>query len=291
MASAKSTRTGLRRSTRLSGSPDGEVDEVPSDPLAELVGDTVAEEPALAPAPATGVAQEENLPEVAETVIEEPAAAGSPEVDEAREVDDREAALGFGRKRPRRSIPAPSPELASQDASEEPEPVVKRPRKEVSQLKKQKSPAKQRQPKAPRARKTGPESKSKSRRKSKGDGDGGDEGDPGRSVVGIAVQRFTKIQNQGDDSDDEDVLNTMKLHSDRGRFNAIDILAQMCKEVIRKTLKTFKDALGEAQDAPTKRELQAKVSALGAFQEEVHTRLLEHVSPSINKDGRLRYHR
>lgn len=287
MASAKSTRTGLRRSTRLSGSPDEEVDEIPSDPPAEPVDDTIAEEPA--PAPATGVAEEENLPEVAETVIEEPAAAGSPEVDEAREVDDREAALRLGRKRPRRSIPAPSPELASQDASEEPEPVVKRPRKEVSQLKKQKSPAKQRQPKAPRARKTGPGSKSKSRRKSKGDGD--DEGEPGRSVVAIAVQRFTEIQSREDDSDDEDVLNTMKLHSDRGRFNAIDVLAQICKEVIRKTLKTFKDALGEAQDSPTKRELQAKVSALGAFQEEVHTRLLEHVSPSINKDGRLRYYR
>lgn len=273
VASAESTRTGLQRSTQPSGSPDGEVNELASDPPAEPVDDSITEKLAHV----EGVAQDDDIPEVAETVIEEHAAAEPPEVDEAREIDDREAARRLGRKRARRNIPAPSPELASQDASEEPEPDVKRLRKEVSQTKKQKSPAKQRQPKAPRARKARPESKS--RRKSKGDGD--EEPDSGRSAVGIAVQRFTKIRSQGGDSDDEDVLNNMTLHPDRGRVNAIDVLAQICKELIHYTLKTFKDALREAQDAPTKKELRVKISALGAFQEELRTRLLEHVSPLL----------
>lgn len=267
LASAKSTRTGLRRSTRLSGSPDEEVNEL--DPPAEPVDDSIAEKVAHV----EGVAQDDNIPEVAEIVIEEHAAAESPEVDEAREIDDREAARRLGRKRPRRNIPGPSPELASQDASEESEPVMKRPRKDVSQPKNHKSPAKQRQPKAPRARKARPETKS--RRKPKGDGD--EEADSGRSAVGIAVQRFTKIRSQGEDSD-EDVLNNMTIHPDRGRVNAIDVLAQICKEVIHHTLKTFKDALREAQDTPMKKELRVKISALGAFHEELRTRLLEHVS-------------
>lgn len=261
LASAKSARTGLRRSTRLSGSPDGDVNELASDPPAVPEVDTIAEEPT------SDATQDAGLPEVAETVIEEPTAADSPEVDEAREIDDREAARRLGRKRPRRSIPAPSPELASEDAAEEPEPIAKRPRREAPPKKKKKSPAKQRQPKAPRVKQSEPES----RRKSKGDAAGG-------PPVGIAIQRFTRIRRHVDDSDDEDVLNTMTTYSSRDGVNAIDVLSQMCGEIIGATLKTFKEAFREAQDAPTKKELRVKISALGAFQEELRTRLLEHVS-------------
>lgn len=265
LASAKSTRTGLRRSTRLSGSPDGEDNELASDLQAVTVDDTIAEEPA------TAAFQDDSIPEVAETIIEEPAEVESPEVDEAREINDREAAHRLGRKRPRRSIPAPSPELASEEASEEPEPepVAKRPRKEAPP-KKKKSPAEQRQPKAPRAKQTKPNS----RRKSKGEQEDAAHGPP----VGIAVQRFSKIRSRGDDSDDDDVLNTTIPHTNRKDVNAIDVLAQMCEEVIGATLKKYKESFKEAQDAPTKKELRVKISALGAFQEELRTRLLEHVS-------------
>lgn len=260
LASARSTRTGLRRSTRLSGSPDGNANELASGaPVAGSEEGTIAEEPG------PDVAQDDSIPEVAETVVEEPIEIDSPEVDEAREIDDREAARRLGRKRIRRSIPAASPELASEDVAEEP--IAKRPRQEAPLKKKKKSPAKQRQPKGPRAQ----QSKSESKRKPKGDQDAA--GPP----VGIAVQRFTRIRRRGDDSDGEDVLNSMVPHSNRDGVNAIDVLAQMCKEISGVTLNKMKESFREAQDAPTKKELRVKISALGAFQEELRTRLLEHV--------------
>lgn len=279
LTSAKSTRTGLRRSTRLSGSPDGEVHELASDPLAAPVDETIAEE-----AP-TDAAQDEDAPEVAETVIEEePTVAESPEVevDEAREIDDREAARRLGRKRSRRSLPAPSPEIEAEDeAAVEEEPVAKRPRREkeaaARKRKRKTSPVRQRQPKAPRAKqaKPKPQSRRKSRKGNQQDDNEDDEDSPAEAPrVGIAVQRFAG----NNDSDDEDVLNSFKPHSDRNDVNAIDLLAQLCEEVIGATLKRFKKSSEEAEDAPTRKELKVKVSALRAFQEELRTRLLEHVS-------------
>lgn len=271
LPSAKSTRTGLRRSTRLSSSPGDKNTKLASDPPAVPDDDddaTIPEEPVAAEGDNQ---QEESVPEIAETVVEEPtkAAAASPEIGQAREIDDREAAHRLGPKRSRRNIPAPSPELLSEEAEEaEEEPVVKRPRKEAPS-KKKKSPAKQRQPKAPRAKRS--KKPEPSKRKSKSDASGA--GAP----VGVTVQRFTRIRPRGDGSDDEDdILNTVIPHSNREGVNAIDVLAQMCEEVIGKTVTVFKEEFAEA-DAATKRELKVKISSLGAFREELRTRLLEHV--------------
>ena len=58
----------------------------------------------------------------------------------------------------------------------------------------------------------------------------------------------------------------------------IDVLSQICDEVIESSLETLHEAAVNAKDAPTKREFRTKLRALEAFQEELRTRLLEHVS-------------
>lgn len=264
VASASSHRTSLRRSTRLSGSPDDEVNEVASDPS------IASEEAGGAHVSSDGLAQEDISGEVAETVVDESTVLPGEEAEEAQEINDTDAALHIGRKRPRRSQPALSPEL-SPDSPEEA--VVKRPRKAPPL--ERKSPAKQRQPKAPRAKTNKPAAPRKKR----------DEDTAG--AVAIRIQRFTqpKFQADEDDSGDEDPLSSTIPYASRSGVNAVDVFAQMCEEIMGKSVEKIKEGMRTAEDAATKKELRVKLLALQAFREEVRTRLLEHVSPSILLSG------
>lgn len=258
LASARSARTGLRRSARVSSSPDDKINELSSDLPAiveENNGSIVSAEDSL---------QEENILEIAETVVDESVADALTETKEQQEIAHIEAPSRIGRGRPPPRIPAGSPELISDDVAEEPS--IKRPQREPPP--KKKSPAKQRQPKAPRAKQDKPRPARKRR--------GVEDTEP---PVGINIQRFTKRKRDGGgESDDEDILNSNIPHANRSGVNCIDVLAQLCEEIIGATLEKVKEALKEAQDAPTRKELRIKVTALEAFREELRTRLLEHVS-------------
>lgn len=259
LALARSSRTGLRRSTRLSGSPDQEVNELSSDLPAvaeELIDADVAFEDPTA---------EEIVPEVAETVIDEPTVdAEEAEDDQVEEVEDREAAQRLGRKRAPRKTAATSPEFSPDDASEEL--VIQRPRK--GPLLKRKSPAKQRQSKAPRPEK----SKAASEGKRKKD----DEAGP---PIPVKVQRFTRLRRRRDDgSDDEDILNSNIPHTRRAGVNAVDFLAHTCERIIGGSINKIQEAITNSQDTAEKKEWRVKLRALEAFLQELRTRLLEQVS-------------
>lgn len=256
VSSSRSHRTGLRRSTRLSGSPDDEGNELSSDPP------TALEQADGAHVSSEDIARVQNAPEVAETIVEDSTVMPDKEAEEAQEINDKDAALRLGRKRPRRSAPAVSPEL-SPDSPDEP--VMKRPRK--SALAKKKSPAKQRQPKPPRTKPTKPAASRKKR------------DDDRAGAVAIKIQRFTQPRPRADDdSGDEDPLSSTIPYASRGGVNAVDVFAQMCEEIMGRSVESIKEIFRNAQDAAAKKESRVKLLAVQAFREEVRTRLLEHVS-------------
>ncbi|KAJ0162251.1 hypothetical protein CTA2_4857 [Colletotrichum tanaceti] len=202
-----------------------------------------------------------------EPVVEgEPEPEPEPEHDEsvAEEVNANEAAERLGRKRPRRSPRRPSPEPDSTNVDEEQEePLPKRRRKQS-----QKSPTKQKQgrPKASSKAKHSP-----TKRKKKQGADGTEES------ITIPIQRFTKRVPVAEGNDDDpDVLNLDIPFAARGGVNTVDVLTQMCDEIIEASLDTLKEGVRNATDKATKREHQVQFRALEAYREELRIRLLQH---------------
>ncbi|KAI0149810.1 hypothetical protein F4776DRAFT_180180 [Hypoxylon sp. NC0597] len=174
--------------------------------------------------------------------------------EEAEEVNDRTAARKIGRKRLRVSPPREaSPELHSRVDEDA------RPAKRSKQKRARDSPAKQSQPKAPKT-------KNKPSAKRRSDGE----------AIPIIVQRYTKRIHHNEGDTDADILNAEIPFANRGGVNVIDVLSQICDEVIESSLETLHGAAVNAKDAATKREFRTKLRALEAFQEELRTRLLEH---------------
>lgn len=256
--SAPSTRTSLRRSSRLSGSSDDGINELSSD-VPEPVEDV---SPLRTRTSQLRSEAEAESAEAEGSVIDQTAADDDLEAEEAQEVNDTEAARQLGRKRQQRSKAVRSPELVSEEVTEEPS--SKRLRT-VPPQKSKKSPARQRQPRAPRAK----SNKQKPAR--------GKSGDAAAQPISVKIQRFTKPRRlDEDDPEADDILNTEIPFANRAGVNAVDVLAQMCEEVISTSLHKLQDTFDNAQDAATKKELRVKLRALEAFQEELRTRFLEH---------------
>jgi len=202
--------------------------------------------------------------------------------DTAQEIGDREAAQKLAtRKRPRQSLPAPpSPELHSQPP-ESPEPAPKRRRRKEAA-----SPARQQQPKqpknkpgkkqAPANKKSGPKAKAKAPNTAADDGDEADGGS-----VPVTVHRFSKKPQVGEDEPDAGLLNAEIPFANRGGVNAVDVLSKLCEELIAAFLARLEDNVRNAEDAAGRREQRTMLRSLEAFQEELRTRLLEHVSCSV----------
>ncbi|KAI6081566.1 hypothetical protein F4821DRAFT_249019 [Hypoxylon rubiginosum] len=177
------------------------------------------------------------------------------EAEEAEEVDVQTAARRIGQKRPRANSPREeSPELGSR-VIENTRPAKKSKKKQV-----QASPAKQSHPKAPKAKNKAPGTRKRS------DGE----------AIPIIVQRYTKRMHLNEDDTDADILNADIPFANRGGVNVIDVLSQICDEVIDSSLETLHEAAVNAKEAARKREFRTKLRALEAFQEELRTRLLEH---------------
>ncbi|ORY55474.1 uncharacterized protein BCR38DRAFT_461984 [Pseudomassariella vexata] len=242
-SSARSNRSGNRRSTlRLAAeAPDELASPVP-----------LVESRRRAQAKAKGKGRARRVPEPAQVeakVTDDEGEANIEEAEEAEEIDANETARRIGRKRLRES---PS-------RGESPELHEARPAKKHRQKRMQESPAKQSQPKAQK-------NKPKATRRRQSDGE----------HIPITVQRYTKRQRHDEDDTDADILNSEIPFTNRGGVNVVDVLSQMCDEVIESNLVTLQEAIANAQDAATKREYRTKLRALEAFQEELRTRLLEH---------------
>ena len=118
-------------------------------------------------------------------------------------------------------------------------------------------------------------------RKSKvaGEGDDSDGERPSVSVP-VTVQRFTKPRAAAEEGDERSsaLLNGEIPFTSRGGVNAVDVLSKLCEELIEAYMDKLQERGRAADDAATRREQKTMYRALEAFQEELRTRLLEHVS-------------
>ncbi|OLN81695.1 hypothetical protein CCHL11_06952 [Colletotrichum chlorophyti] len=223
------------------------------------------------PGPEPGPGSPADLEAAPETIVEdEEGQERDDDVSLAEEVDANEAAQRLGQKRPRRSPRGPTAEPDStviEDSQEDPLP--KRRRKQP-----QKSPAKQKQGR----RKTTSKAKSSPAKAApKGRKKRGSDGIEGDKMLSIAVQRFTRrapLVEGGDD--DADVLNLDIPFASRSGVNTVDVLAQVCDEILDASLGTLKEGIRTAEDASTKKEYRVKLRALEAYQEELRNRFLQH---------------
>ena len=214
------------------------------------------------------------------------------EEDQAEEIDDTEAVRVLGRKRPRPSTTRiSSPELGSheelqgspreeaiaEDGTEDIQLAVEeRPPSKRQRRKHQASPAKQKQPakkqRAPRRKRR------EQAKEVRPDDISADEmGNDGAAVIPITVQRFKKPRKRQTDESDEDVLTANMPFSNQKGVNVVDVLAQSSGEVIGTCIEQLTNALRNAEESSMRKELRVKIKALGAFEEEIRTRLLTHV--------------
>ncbi|KAI2471396.1 hypothetical protein F4781DRAFT_387510 [Annulohypoxylon bovei var. microspora] len=244
--------TGSTRSTRSQNRirTPSTIDALSSPP--EAAGTASPRKPQFRKPKSPARAFEAPIQEVEEEVQEE----AEPDNNEpAEEIDVQTAARKIGRKRPRASLPREeSLELHSKAAEEV------RPRKKSRQQRVHNSPAIQSQPKPPKTKNKA----ATARRRSDGE------------AIPIIVQRYTKRMHTNEDDTDADILNAEIPFANRGGVNVIDVLSQICDEVIDSSLEKLHEAAVNAKEAVTKREFRTKLRALEAFQEELRTRLLEH---------------
>jgi len=92
------------------------------------------------------------------------------------------------------------------------------------------------------------------------------------------VHRLSKPLVYAEDDNDADILNMEIPFAKRGGVNAVDVLAQICEEVIDSGLTTLEDGMSNTEASSTRKEYRTKLRAVEAFQEELRTTLLELVS-------------
>lgn len=200
----------------------------------------------------------------------------SPEEEPADEISDTEAARQIGRKRPRNSF-EPSPELGSEASDNEPpvEPAPKR------QAKPKIAPAVQRQP-AKRRNPAEGQPKKKKAPKARSTRAGSDDDVP----IEITVQKFVNADGEEDASDEEGGAEIPFVN--KSGETVVDVLAQVCEEVIGKALGQFERVAHDTMDPAKRKASRIQMRAVEAYREEVSARLLQHVSFTgwVNRRGR-----
>lgn len=189
-----------------------------------------------------------------------------PEMDEEAEaeaIDDEQVAVLLNKNKRRRSsriFPAASPEL---DRPASPVAKTRKSRHRVDS-----SPVQQRQPKAnPKSKKKPP----KNQLKRYG------------SPIPVTVHRLTRLKSIiYDDDTDADIFNARIPRPKRGDPNAVDVLSQVCQEIVTSTLESLEEAGNRSEDAAIRREFKTKYDAVEAYGRELQTRLLEHVCSSVD---------
>lgn len=189
---------------------------------------------------------EEVSPEVEEPSVNEP--------EEAEAIDDDQAAAllkkNRGQRRISRNFRPASPDLDEQPMS----------RKRKRQTKVDASPVHQRNP------------KSKIVKKSK---DANTRLD--RPIL-VTVHRLTNQLIYDEEDPDADVLNAEIPRARRGGVNAVDVLSQICQDIIGSALETLETGGNNSEDKAVRREYMTKWRAVESFGNELQSRLLEHVS-------------
>lgn len=108
------------------------------------------------------------------------------------------------------------------------------------------------------------------------------EGEEGEDVsIEITVQRYVNTKSR-DDFDEEDPLHMEIPFANRTGESAVDVLSQVCQEVMERTLGQLHELLSATEEPAKKKEYRIKMRAIDAYKEELSARLLQHVSPSFN---------
>ena len=192
----------------------------------------------------------------------------SPELDElvegeeAEAIDDEQAAALLKKNRGRRVSRNRAEESPDLDSPEAPrEPVLKKQKGKPRSIS---SPAKQSHPKQVSTKtKSKPSKKPRIRI---------------GSPIPVTVHRLSRAPLYDEDELHADILNAEIPRTKRGGVNAIDVLSQICQEIIGAGLDTLEDGCNRCEDPALRREYRTKLRAVEAFGDELQTRLLEHVS-------------
>lgn len=172
---------------------------------------------------------------------------------------------------------SPSPSIISNNETDiEPEPVSSKPQPRATTT--TKPPPTKPGPKPQRGRKRkSPDSPAEQPKQSRKGG--------GRAID-IAVQRFVNHKRRqtegegGGEGGDREQVDELQLdipYANYGRETVVDVLAQVCDEVIGVTQGQLEQLLDQAPDAAKKKEYKLKMRAIEAYRHELNTRLLEHV--------------
>ena len=202
---------------------------------------------------------ETQLPELAESI-------GEPEAEgEAEPIDNEEAAVLLKKNRGRRTSRNVTMESPRLDEAEMRTTRIRNNQNQRQGLKS--SPAKQRHPKAKSKAKHQPTRKSGEKSQLRAG-----------SPIPVIVHRLTGRPIYDGDDTDADILNSEIPKIRRGGVNAVDVLSQICLEIVGAGLDTLGDGANSCDDSALRREYRTKWLAVKAFGEELQNRLLEHVS-------------
>jgi len=191
--------------------------------------------------------------------------------EEAEEISDHEAAAALNENRGRRISRNRAVESPDLDESSIRTPTV--PQKGRGKARRISEPAQQRQPRKalqPKAKANSKTSKKASKSSKLRIG----------SPIPITVHRFTRRPLYDDEESDADILNSEIPYIKRGGVNPIDVLSQVCHEIIDSGLSTLEEGSNKSNDSALRREYKTKWRAVEAFGKELQDRLLEHVSIS-----------
>jgi hypothetical protein len=183
---------------------------------------------------------------------------------EAEEINDQEAALILKKNRGRRvsrNVPlAKSPDL-DEVTEEIPPAKKKRTRMQAS------TPAIQRHPKTSKDKIGTKASKRQSKALKTSTG----------MPIPVTVHRMTKRIVYDEDERDADILNSDIPYAKRGGVNPIDVLSELCREVIDTGLDRLEEGRENSDNPAVRREYSTKWRAVEAFGNELRVQLLEHV--------------
>jgi len=188
------------------------------------------------------------------------------EQEEAEAIDDAQVTILLKKNRRRRvsrNFPAGSPDLGESEISIPVPPKRKRKHKGES------SPVQQRQPQPKKSMSKDRQSSKKTTKKAKL---------RAGSPIPITVHRLTRPVLYEEDEPGADILNAEIPRAKRGGVNVIDVLSQICQEIVSTGLDTLEDGGNNCEDPALRREYKTKWRAVHSFGEELQTRLLEHVS-------------
>lgn len=188
--------------------------------------------------------------------------------EQAEAIDDYEAAVTLKKSRGRRVSrnAVASDETIPEDAAPPRSPIAKKKRGRVRQVA---SPVQQRQPAPPKSKPQKEEKRNKRQRLREG------------SPIPVTVHRLTKGPVYDSDDSDADILNSEIPCATRAGVNAVDVLSQICQELVTVGLETLGDNAVRTQDAAQKLEYKTKMRAVESFSKELQVRLLEHVSTQL----------